>query len=169
MGLRSGFSVAIIVMIKKIIKEMVILSTLSVATALVVNSLSPVGLPLTRSPAVFSTTATSFPIIDVTTAKELLDNDASVFVDARSQDQYQQGHIPGAVLLPAYNLDEYIFPFLDTYPMDTALVAYCSNKQCGDSHLLADELAAAGYRNIRIFSGGIDAWQAGGYAVENAY
>ncbi|MFW6237303.1 MAG: rhodanese-like domain-containing protein, partial [Desulfosudaceae bacterium] len=98
--------------------------------------------------------------------RKLEQSSETVLVDARDHIQYQQGHIPGAVSLPVYDLDEYLFPFLENHLPSTSLVVYCSNPDCRDSHLLAEELAAAGYGDIRIFAGGMAAWQEKGYDVE---
>ena len=47
---------------------------------------------------------------------------SAVFVDARSLDQYEQGHIPGALSLPA---DE-IADRLDELDPDDPIIAYCT-------------------------------------------
>lgn len=86
-------------------------------------------------------------------------------MDARTAEQYKAGHIAGACSLPVYQIDEYLFPFLDTVLPDVPVVTYCSSVSCEDSHLLARELSDMGYQDVRIFAGGMAAWREKGYAV----
>ena len=39
-------------------------------------------------------------------AKEMMDNQEVIILDVREQDEYDGGHIPGAVLLPVGTIDE---------------------------------------------------------------
>ena len=39
-------------------------------------------------------------------AKEMMDNQEVIILDVREQDEYDSGHIPGAVLLPVGTIDE---------------------------------------------------------------
>ena len=147
------------------IKEATILSLAAVLLGLTVNVLSPSGIPLDRcyqAPAPPSDSP--FPIMDVSQVKDLLNSGSGVIVDARPAEQYKISHIPGACSLPVYQMDEYLFPFLDTVPPDNPVVTYCSSLTCEDSHLLARELSEMGYSDVRIFAGGMAAWREKGYA-----
>jgi rhodanese-related sulfurtransferase len=149
----------------EVIKEATILSLAAVLLGLTVNVLSPSGIPLDRCyqpPAPPSDSP--FPIMDVSQVKDLLDSGSGVIVDARPAEQYKISHIPGACSLPVYQMDEYLFPFLDTVPPDNPVVTYCSSLTCEDSHLLARELSEMGYSDVRIFAGGMAAWREKGYA-----
>ena len=42
----------------------------------------------------------SYQQINQETAKEMMDNQEVVILDVREQSEYDQGHIPGAVLFP---------------------------------------------------------------------
>lgn len=165
--------------IKKALAEALVLAVLSVAAALLINGVSPHGLSLVRPPAAAPAetsadttgeTASSDAIVDVATAESLLENGGAVFVDARSRDNYRQGHIPGAVSLPAYGADDDgedpFLMFMEQYPSDTAIVAYCSSVHCSDSHVLAEALVEAGYTAVYVFTGGMETWQEKGLALE---
>ena len=39
-------------------------------------------------------------------AKEMMDTQEVIILDVREQDEYDSGHIPGAVLLPVGSIDE---------------------------------------------------------------
>jgi len=45
-------------------------------------------------------------------------------------------------------------------------IVYCSGPSCPQSSLAAAKLAAAGYRGVRLFHGGLEAWEAAGFGVE---
>lgn len=148
------------------IKEALILAAAAALLAVVINALSPVGIPLTGKVDVSASAADSpFSTIDVSDARRLVDAGEVVFVDARPVVQYEAGHIPGARSLPVYQIDDYLPQFLDAVQADAPIVVYCSSLTCEDSHLLAQEFADMGYGDVRIFAGGMEAWREKGYAV----
>jgi rhodanese-related sulfurtransferase len=49
-----------------------------------------------------------------------------------------------------------------------AIVVYCSGPTCPQSRAAAEKLVALGYRDVRLFEGGLEAWKASGRAVERA-
>jgi len=46
------------------------------------------------------------------------------------------------------------------------VVVYCSGKACPNSRDAAGKLAALGFTNVRLFEGGLEAWNASGRGVE---
>lgn len=87
-------------------------------------------------------------------------------IDARTADEYEEGHIPGAVLLDYYDMGRYMERVLPALSPDGDIAIYCSGPDCDDSELLARELYTMGYRNIMIFRGGFEEWVDSGYPVE---
>ncbi len=160
----------------QMIKEAAILSVAAVLLALVVNFLSPVGIPLDRyyKPPVdpsFSAdpslpvVSSPFKIMSVSEVKQMVDSGEGVLVDARPVKQYRAGHIPGACPLPLYQMDEYLDSFFSAVSSLVPIATYCSSLTCEDSYLLAKELADMGYEDIRIFAGGMAAWEEKGYNI----
>ncbi len=88
-----------------------------------------------------------------------------VFIDARSAEEFGQGHIPGALLLPLDDFDEVLSSFATLIPSDTLLIAYCG-KGCESSWEVAELLKEEGYSNLKVFYGGWDKWKSAGYPVE---
>lgn len=103
---------------------------------------------------------------DVTLARKLYDSGKFVFVDARSRDDYEEGHIKGAVSLPVGEFDEKIEVFLEQYSPEKAIVTYCSGRTCEDSHQLAQLLFEFGYTEINVFIDGYPGWVTQGYPIE---
>ncbi len=157
--------------IKNIVKEVVVLVGLSVITAFVYNAFHEKGIAYfgewDTSKGVISaksktdTVSHDLEIHDLETAKALYDSEA-VFVDARSEDDYQEGHVKGAISLPAWEYLSHIEAFRNTVPLEMTIVTYCSGRECDDSHDLAQQLLMEGYVDVQVFIDGYPAWQEGG-------
>ena len=86
-------------------------------------------------------------------AKEIMDTqEGYVILDTRTQEEYDQGHIPGAVLLP---YDE-VLQKAETILTDKnqLILVYCRSGR--RSKLAANDLVKLGYTNIKEFGGIID-------------
>ena len=162
--------------IHKTFKEIIILVGVSLILALMVNSLSPRGIALVGQWDIANGVITTNPsgtaegklveIDKIARAKEIFDKGNVLFVDARSQENYEDGHIPGAVSLPLGQFDKRIESFLSRYPPEQPILTYCSGRTCEDSHVLAQLLSDAGFTNVRIFIDGFPGWKAEGYLIE---
>ena len=161
---------------RKTINEIIILVGISVALAMLVNFLSPKRIALIGQWDTSKGVITANPkgpeewkpeeINSVARAKEIFDNGNVLFVDARSQDNYEDGHIPGAVSLPVGQFDEQIESFINQHSTDTRIVTYCSGRTCEDSYHLAQFLSDVGFTHVRVFIDGFPGWEAGGYQIE---
>lgn len=89
---------------------------------------------------------------------------AFTLVDARTETEFAEGHIPGAVLVPA-KLAGKKLPQLTT---DKArlLIFYCNGPNCTKSHKAAKEAAAAGYTNLSEYRDGLPGWAKAGQKVD---
>jgi rhodanese-related sulfurtransferase len=160
----------------KLIKEMMFLLGMAIIFAFTVNFFSPKGIALVgrwdKSPGVIDSKAGSdvfsgeLEIKDVMIAKQIYDNGTAVFVDARSLENFKNGHIKGAKSLPLDQFDNFIKAFKKKYPADTFIVTYCSERTCDDSHKLEQLLFDHGYVNVSIFIDGYQGWKAEGYPIE---
>ena len=86
-------------------------------------------------------------------AKTLMDTEEDyVILDARSQEEYDQGHIPGAVVIPHTEIASRAEAELPQ--KDQLILVYC--RSGNRSKQAAKSLAALGYTNIREFGGILD-------------
>lgn len=94
--------------------------------------------------------------------------DALVFVDARDDDHFQKGHIPGAYQLDPYHPEKYLDAVVPVCQNAEIVVVYCTGKDCDDSELAAILLRNIGIPNDKIFvyAGGYDDWTGGHNPVE---
>ena len=87
-------------------------------------------------------------------AKEMMDSQEVIILDVREQDEYDSGHIPGAMLLPAGTI--YEATAADAIPeKDSTVLVYC--RSGNRSKTASSTLADLGYTNIYEF-GGINTW-----------
>lgn len=87
-------------------------------------------------------------------AKEMMDAGDAVVLDVREQSEYDDGHIPGAVLLPVGSIDEDTAAAVIPEKSATVLV-YC--RSGNRSKTAAAALAELGYTDVCEF-GGINTW-----------
>lgn len=86
-------------------------------------------------------------------AKVIMDSQEDyTILDVRTQEEYDQGHIPGAILIPDYEIEEKAEQVLRD--KDQLLLVYCRSGR--RSKLAAEALVALGYTNIKEFGGIID-------------
>jgi len=90
------------------------------------------------------------------------------FLDARRTRQYHEGHIPRARPMSVWeaDVDQRVSAMLEEIALEERLVIYCASGDCADSHMLAEKLAVAGYKDLRIFLGGFPEWVKRGLEVE---
>lgn len=120
------------------------------------DHLSPEGAPATSSTSPHDSTDTSaqataqkaeHPFQEVTfeqVAAIFYDPDtaggANVFVDARSDREYEAGHIPGAIQADHYRLEDYIDLLLDYAESAEKIIVYCNGGNCEDSIFVCSDL-----------------------------
>jgi rhodanese-related sulfurtransferase len=104
-------------------------------------------------------------IIDLDEARRVVESGASV-LDARRKDEYDEGHIPGAILFDYYDMGTYRDSVLSRLSNEGEIMVYCSEPTCDDSELLAGELYRLGFTKLLVFKGGFAEWSGAGLPVE---
>jgi rhodanese-related sulfurtransferase len=84
----------------------------------------------------------------------------ATFVDVRTQAEWDQGHIARSLLIP---LDE-LPTRLDELPRDKDIVVVCRSGTRSKEG--ATVLRQAGFTRVTCLSGGLQAWVAAGYPIE---
>ncbi|MDO4867782.1 MAG: rhodanese-like domain-containing protein [Clostridia bacterium] len=97
--------------------------------------------------------AQTYEQIDQETAREMMAReDGHVVVDVRRQDEYDAGHIPGAILVPNETIGEEMPEALPD--LEQVILVYC--RSGNRSKQAAEKLADIGYSNVYEFGGIID-------------
>jgi rhodanese-related sulfurtransferase len=122
--------------------------------------------PAAPQPAVASAKPV-IPALKWPEVKALLDAGRIVLVDARLKANFEIGHIPGAVLLPATSSADELRAFAAQYPRDTAFVTYCGSETCHMSLQLAELLVKiCGFTNVSHMPGGYAEYTLAGAATK---
>src|SRR5690606_13784902 len=79
-------------------------------------------------------------------------------LDARYEDDFATGHIPGAASLPVHASDAEVRDFVSGLAPDHRIIIYCQSDRCSFSAILAARLRALGVRRIAIYHDGWAAW-----------
>jgi len=86
-------------------------------------------------------------------ARQIMDTEEScIILDVREQEEYDAGHIPGAILIPYTQIEEKAEEMLPD--KDQLILVYCRSGR--RSKIAAESLAELGYTNIREFGGIVD-------------
>ena len=88
-------------------------------------------------------------------AKRIMDTESDyVIIDARTQEEFDEGHIENAILIPEYEIAE---KATDLIPDKNSLIlVYCRSGR--RSKIAAEALVELGYTNVKEFGGIID-WE----------
>ena len=100
--------------------------------------------------------------------KQLHDAGAALFIDAREDWEFAEGHIPGAINLP---YEQAITDPAALEKIDQGgkpIVIYCGGGSCEVSISVAWELLGVGKTHIAVYMGGFPEWEEAGFPVEKA-
>ena len=86
-------------------------------------------------------------------AKTIMDSEEGyIILDVREQDEYDAGHIPGAILIPYTQIEAKASEMLAD--KDQLILVYCRSGR--RSKIAAEALVELGYTNIKEFGGILD-------------
>jgi rhodanese-related sulfurtransferase len=105
-------------------------------------------------------------VISLEEAKTLCSDKGAVFLDARSPEDYAQGHIRCAQNIPWQSFDEYLDRVFNMIPDDAWIVTYCDGETCSLSEDLAKELVSMGYEKVKVLLNGWTRWLEAGFPIE---
>ena len=103
--------------------------------------------------------ATTYVQITQAEAKELMQSEESyIILDVRTYEEYNSGHIPGAICIPNETISK--TPPAELPDKEQLILVYC--RSGNRSKQASDKLAKMGYTNVKEFGGIID-WK---YEIE---
>jgi rhodanese-related sulfurtransferase len=87
-----------------------------------------------------------------------------IWLDARPEDQFDAGHIPGAKLLNEQSFDAQLLEVLDILQTTTKpIIIYCGGQKCEASRHVREKLLSMvpiEHEKCFVLKGGFPAWQA---------
>jgi len=86
--------------------------------------------------------------------------DAALWIDARPEEEFARGHVPGAMRLNEDEWNALLPAILTVWAPERKLVVYCSRQSCNASHAVAERLRnEAEVKNVFVLDGGWEEWQ----------
>ncbi|MBF0230992.1 MAG: rhodanese-like domain-containing protein [Desulfamplus sp.] len=121
----------------------------------------------------FSDSAGASLVISLDEAKVLFEQNHALFLDARPKDEYDEGHIAGALSLPQQEAESYFMEVaieLEASQVDIngskVIITYCDGDTCELSHELALFLKEMGFNNVKVLVNGWSVWLEAGLPKE---
>lgn len=179
---------------RRILLEALAVAVVGAGFAFAANEVSPRGLTLKRNyfpPGVVSATnpaparlsprpdgsdedtaarLQSKGLVDIQRdeVQRLLGDSQVIFIDARDEEKFEQGHIPGAYELDPYHPERAFGTVLPLCQSAPKVVVYCAGGECEDADSVAIMLRDAGVPADRVvvYGGGMNEWTAQHKTVE---
>ena len=147
-------------------KVIIIVLFSALLLSLIYNGFSADGIPLIRQPLKVSlindisseNNVDGLKGLQLSDVVNLHENEDIIFIDARDQWDYSEGHISRAINIPEFSFD----PNNDQIrhiSKDKMMIVYCDGNECDTSKRLASELTKLGYKNVFIYLGGYSEWE----------
>jgi rhodanese-related sulfurtransferase len=165
------------------LREAALLLLLAAALGIAANGFRPDPLKFSQSrpalPTATDSAMVELPVIGVTPDShsvgpvrvtteqvlQLINRNNIILLDARSLEDYQQGHLPNAKSLPFDRVYEHM-DTIEHLPRDRWIVCYCGGPPCDLGELLAYELASLGLSRVAVYESGLDSWIQSGHELE---
>jgi len=100
-------------------------------------------------------------------AYQLSQQQKAIIVDTQEPEVYVEEHIAGATNLPFGEFEAYYPNFAAQVKTTETLILYCE-PGCLSKEVVADELIARGYQNIKLMDEGIEDWRGAGYPIASS-
>lgn len=104
-------------------------------------------------------------MLDFKDVWEAHETKAALFIDARLPQEYQAGHIKGAISIPYDQREAHLQALRKMAGPQQRIIVYCDGQECGQSKKLSGYLIQQGWRNVQVFRDGFPAWQEAGLEV----
>ena len=97
------------------------------------------------------------------------EQDGVIFIDARDDEHYRAGHIPGAYHFDRFRPENYLTNVLQVCLIAQQIVFYCNGGDCDDSEhaaiMLRDSIGIP-KEKVFVYGGGLNEWTTNGLPVE---
>ena len=97
------------------------------------------------------------------------EQDGVIFIDARDDEHYRAGHIPGAYHFDRFHPENYLTNVLQVCLTAQQIVFYCNGGDCDDSEhaaiMLRDSIGIP-KEKVFVYGGGITEWTTNGLPIE---
>lgn len=98
-------------------------------------------------------------VIALHEATRYLSSGEAIFVDARSRQRWEMGHIPGAIDIHSSDFDRGFAAAEPRLPRDATIVVYCESEHCDQAEEVIRRLQEKGYKRLLHFKQGWIYWE----------
>jgi rhodanese-related sulfurtransferase len=106
-----------------------------------------------------------FESIELNEVLQYHTNELVIFIDSRIADQYQAGHIPGALNIPGTEISLLKSDVINKFKESPAIVVYCNGEACPLAAAAAQSLVNLGLDNVKLYAGGWPEWHSCGLPI----
>lgn len=147
---------------KTLLTQTILLIVFGVVLGFTVNFTSEKPIPLIRQPVDTGQWET------VTTEEMLrhIEEGTAILVDARKPEYYHEGHIPGAINLPAIEFGTAFQEIGESLPREFPIVVYCQGDPCDESHMVLEHLKQYDFQSLYLYQDGWMEWEKQALPVE---
>lgn len=149
-------------MIRSLLQTIGIL-VISGIVGLTVNGFSSKPLPLIRP---VDEREGKWPSLTAEEVLKHVQEGSAIVVDARDEKYFNEGHIPGAINLPAARFGDAFAQVGEGMPRDFVCIVYCQGEPCDESLDVMDNLEVLEFKTILLFPGGWTEWEKKKHPVE---
>lgn len=96
--------------------------------------------------------------------KNKLENGEVNLIEVLSENEFNLGHIKGAVNIPLNRIGTEAKAKFDTHD---EIVVYCTDEDCTASPVAAKKLTTLGFENVYHYGGGKEEWRKAGLPMES--
>lgn len=91
--------------------------------------------------------------------KKIINSSEFIIIDARQAEQFQKGHIPGAINIFALDEPDNKVPKILDLPQNKKIIVYCDGGNCDLSMELSKELKKVfGFKQVFLYEAGWEEW-----------
>lgn len=143
--------------------ESAILLLIATVLGLAINAVRRDPLPYDL-PAATLSTRSGARVVFLSEARRLFEEGNYVFVDTRDEASFLREHIEGALSLPARDFAA-LYPELTVWTAGQPLLLYAASGNLLTADDVAQQMHAAGMRDVRMLAEGLGEWKARGYPI----
>ncbi len=153
---------------KHLFYQIILILLLSLSISIITNLLRWDSIPFIMKDGDGKDTATKESVIylEFEDMQAIINNKDIIIVDARDDDFYYAGHIPGAINIPLQEVESFIHDFISRISFETSVIIYCEGYGCDMGERLAVILEDFGFSNLMVYDGGIEEWESYGMPIE---
>jgi rhodanese-related sulfurtransferase len=149
-------------MIRRTLYEVALVALITLVLSAAAYVIHPHALPLwtVDSTGISGKTArTEFSPINLAEAIAHYNQKTALFIDARPEGIFTQGHIRGAIHLDPNEFELWSETLIDKYPPEQPIITYCEGEACSLSTDLAEKLIWLGFENVFYLADGWGHWK----------